>query len=1214
MLENIIVQIGADISQFTSQISQANGTLDNFGQNMSAVGSDMAKGFGGAALAIGAGLGFAVNQAADFDTQIRKAGAIAGASAKELDAMKASALDLGATTSESASSVANAMTEMAAKGFTANQTIAAMPGIIAAAEASGEDLALAADTVSSALNIWGLEAAESSRVADVLAMSANVSAAGIDDLGYVLKYAGGPAAALGISLEEVAAAAGIMTNAGLDGSNAGTALRASILALNNPATAQRKMMEKLGISMKDNEGNALGLSEMVRELADSTAHMSEADKVATLAKLVGTEAVSGFLSLISAGPAEIDKMTLSLQNSEGAAAETAAQMKDGIGGALENLSGAFESLTIIIGDVLVPYVQMAAEWLAKLAEKFTALSEGTMNFLVIGTAIVGIFSAIAAGIGIAMVVVGSIITSLGTLATALGIAGGAGGLLSAVFAAITGPIGIAVAAIAGIIAAVVLAYNKIDWFRDMVNAAWAKIKDLTVIAFEAIKKAITDAIAAVLAFVKPQLDKFKAFWDENGKQIQSLVKTYFESVATVIKGVMGVIKGVFQAVWPIISATVKAAWETIKLVVSTAINIVLGVVKTVLQVLQGDWKGAWETIKGTLVKIWADIGKYLKGIDLAQTGKDIIRGLIKGIASMGGAIKKTVSDLASKIPEWAKKILGIHSPSRVMAELGVFTGQGLANGVASTNPLIAKVAKDLGSILINVTKSNSAEVSKIAKDAEKERTKVQQEAATKRKELARKSGESLAVIEASANKKSGKLTKAQSLRTQNLRKDTVSKLAKIESDSAAKLAKINDKAWAQMQKKESEMSKSRLEAIKTFVDDKKSLEQLSLVAESEIWRKSTTIFKAGSKERVEAQLAYQKSLKAVNDEVVRINDEYSTKMQNINNNLAKNEQALTEEYRQAFSSRIDAISGFAGMFDKFEANVDKTGGELLNNLYTQVDGLMEWRAVLNSLWGKIDNQALMEQLQDMGPNALGELKALNSLSEDELTKYSELFNQKFDLARVQAASELKGMKEDTATRISELREEANTELEALRIEWTKQIKGLTKSTNDELTSLKSIGTNAAKGLMDGLASMEPSLIKKAKSIAEAVKGAMQSAFNIHSPSRWMRDMIGVNMMQGWINGMESMKSAVVNTATNFAGLMTPNPTLSYDTPSVNGASGGALRKLESEMQATLQADEASRGDIVLQVDGYEMARVQQPHLDRMQGSNNALRLYTKGRG
>lgn len=1192
MLENIIVQIGADISQFTSQIQQANGTLDNFGQNMSAVGSDMAKGFGGAAIAIGAGLGFAVKSASDFDTQIRKAGAIAGASAKELDAMKASALDLGATTSESASSVANAMTEMAAKGFTANQTIAAMPGIIAAAEASGEDLALAADTVSSALNIWGLEAAESSRVADVLAMSANVSAAGIDDLGYVLKYAGGPAAALGISLEEVAAAAGIMTNAGLDGSNAGTALRASILALNNPATAQRKMMEKLGISMKDSEGNALGLSEMVRELAESTAHMSEADKVATLAKLVGTEAVSGFLSLISAGPAEIDKMTLSLQNSEGAAAETAAQMKDGIGGALENLSGAFETVAIMIGDVLVPYVQQAAEWLASLAERFTGLSEGTKNFLVIGTAIVGIFSAIAAGIGIAMVVVGSIITSLGTLATALGIAGGAGGLLSAVFAAITGPIGIAVAAIAGIIAAVVLAYNKIDWFREMVNAAWAKIKELTVIAFEAIKKAITDAIAAVLAFVKPQLDKFKAFWDENGKQIQSLVKTYFESVVVIIKGVMGVIKGVFQTVWPIISATVKAAWETIKLVVSTAINIILGVVKTVLQVLQGDWKGAWETIKGTLVKIWADIGKYLKGIDLAETGKDIIRGLIKGIASMGSAIKETVSNLASKIPEWAKKILGIHSPSRVMAELGVFTGQGLANGIASTQ----KMVTDATAGVTNVIKS-------IITGANSELTAIHKKQSAEEKTVEKNKARDIANIHATAKSKKRKLTVSETQR-----------IAKIEQTAATKLSTIERKYAKESAKVQAELAKDKLAAIKSYVDDKKSLEQLSLVAEAEVWRKSVGMFKVGTKERVEAQQSYQKSLKAVNDEVVRINDEYANKMSTINDKLRNDEKALTDAYKSSLESRTSALVSFVGIFDEFDAKVEKSGTDLLSNLQAQVIGFKQWQTEIQKLSYKAIDGGLLDELREMGPNALPELIALNSLTDDQLSQYSTLYQEKAALARTQAETELIGMKADTTKRIEELRKVANTELETLRTDWTKQIQNLTKATSNELTSLKSIGANAAKGLMDGLASMEPSLIKKAKSIAEAVKGAMQSAFNIHSPSRWMRDMIGVNMMQGWINGMESMKSAVVNTATNFAGLMTPNPTLSYDTPSVNGASGGALRKLESEMQATLQADEASRGDIVLQVDGYEMARVQQPHLDRMQGSNNALRLYTKGRG
>jgi len=981
-------------------------------------------------------------------------------------------------------------------------------------------------------------------------------------------------------------------NAGLDGSNAGTALRASILALNNPATAQRKMMEKLGISMKDSEGNALGLSEMVRELADSTAHMSEADKVATLAKLVGTEAVSGFLSLISAGPAEIDKMTLSLQNSEGAAAETAAQMKDGIGGALENLSGAFETVAIMIGDVLVPYVQQAAEWLASLAERFTGLSEGTKNFLVIGTAIVGIFSAIAAGIGIAMVVVGSIITSLGTLATALGIAGGAGGLLSAVFAAITGPIGIAVAAIVGIVAAVVLAYNKIDWFRDMVNAAWAKIKDLTVIAFNAIKKAITDAIAAVLAFAKPQLDKFKAFWAENGKQIQSLVKTYFESVVIIIKGVMGIIKGIFQTVWPIISGTVKAAWETIKLVVSTAINIILGVVKTVLQVLQGDWKGAWETIKGTLVKIWADIGKYLKGIDLAQTGKDIIRGLIKGIASMGGAIKKTVSDLAAKIPQWAKKILGIHSPSRVMAELGVFTGQGLANGIASTQ----KMVKDATAGVTNVIKS-------IITGANSELTAIHKKQAAEEKTVEKNKARDIANIHAVAKSKKRKLTVSETQR-----------IAKIEQTAATKLSTIERKYAKESAKVQADLAKDKLEAIKSYVNDKKSLEQLSLVAETEVWRKSVGMFKAGTKERVEAQQAYQKSLKAVNDEVVRINEEFANKMSATNEKLRNDEKALTDAYKNSLDARTSALTSFVGLFDEFDAKVEKSGAELLSNLQSQVAGFKHWQSEIEKLSYKAIDKGLLEELREMGPNALPELIALNSLTDDQLSQYSALYREKGALARKQAETELIGMKTDMVKRIEELRKTANTELETLRNEWTKQIQGLTKATNTELLSLKAIGANAAKGLMDGLASMEPSLIKKAKSIAEAVKGAMQSAFNIHSPSRWMRDMIGVNMMQGWINGMESMKSAVVNTATNFAGLMTPNPTLSYDTPSVNGASGGALRKLESEMQATLQADEASRGDIVLQVDGYEMARVQQPHLDRMQGSNNALRLYTKGRG
>lgn len=161
--------------------------------------------------AITAAAAVSVKQFVDFDTAIRKTGAIAGANAAELEMMSEAALDLGQSSSKGATEVANAMTDLAAAGFEVNDVLGAMPGIIAASEASGESLAVASDTVASALNIWGLEAEKSTHIADVLAMAANVSAAGIQDLGYAFKYAGAPAAALGVTLEETAAAIGIMS-------------------------------------------------------------------------------------------------------------------------------------------------------------------------------------------------------------------------------------------------------------------------------------------------------------------------------------------------------------------------------------------------------------------------------------------------------------------------------------------------------------------------------------------------------------------------------------------------------------------------------------------------------------------------------------------------------------------------------------------------------------------------------------------------------------------------------------------------------------------------------------------------------------------------------------------------------------------------------------------------------------------------------------------
>lgn len=309
-----------------------------------------------------------LNVASDFEAQLSKVAAKADASKTELEDLRQTALKLGASTSLSAPETALAMDELAAGGFNATSIIGAMPGIIAGAEASGEDLTLVSQTVAAALNIWGLEAQEASRVSDVLAEAANRSAASVDDMSYAFKYAGAPAASLGYSLEETAAAVALITDKGIDGSTAGTALRAGFLKLNNPVKTQEKLMKKLGINVKDAEGEMLALSGVIRELDKSLEGMSDASKTATLSQLVGTEAASAFISLIATGPDELDRMTRALENSEGAAAKAAAILKDNFAGAKEEMSGAFQTAQIAFATPILPVLQDRMTGIAGIIE------------------------------------------------------------------------------------------------------------------------------------------------------------------------------------------------------------------------------------------------------------------------------------------------------------------------------------------------------------------------------------------------------------------------------------------------------------------------------------------------------------------------------------------------------------------------------------------------------------------------------------------------------------------------------------------------------------------------------------------------------------------------------------------------------------------------------------------------------------------------------
>ncbi|GEM_PF-7050886 len=444
--------------------------------------------------AITAGVGSVVKSYADFDTAVRKAATIAGATDKEFNAMSESAKELGATTSLSASEVANAMGEMAAKGYSATEVIDSMPGVIAAAEASGENLALTADTVSAALNIWSMKASEASDVADVLAMTANVTSAGITDMQYALKYAGAPAKALGMSLEEVSAAAGILADNSIEGSQAGTSLRQGLSSLAAPTKGAAKLMDQYGFSAENSNGKIKSMTDIIGGLKSSMEGMSQAQKVNYLKTLVGTEAMTSFLILTEAGPEKLAKLQKKLEDSGGAAAEAAEKMKAGIGGALQELSGKYDSFKIDLGKGLEPAVRtvvdaMSGANLQPMVDSMASFGQTAAN---VARTVIDNWNTIQNTVVLAAYAMGvyktytlAVAAAQLTLSAGIAIFNGLKAVINAVklaqialnLAMLANPVGVVIAAVTALIGVGVLLYQNWDKVTATMKSVWENFKN-----------------------------------------------------------------------------------------------------------------------------------------------------------------------------------------------------------------------------------------------------------------------------------------------------------------------------------------------------------------------------------------------------------------------------------------------------------------------------------------------------------------------------------------------------------------------------------------------------------------------------------------------------------------------------------------------------------------------------------------------------------------
>lgn len=312
-----------------------------------------------------------------FESQMSTVAAISGATAEEFAAMEAKAKQMGATTQFSATEAGQAMEYMAMAGWKSADMVDGIEGIMNLAAASGEDLASTSDIVTDALTAFGMTASESGKFADVLAAASSNANTNVSMLGESFKYVAPLAGTLGYTAEDTSIALGLMANAGIKGSQAGTSLKTALARMSAPTAKQAAAMKKLGISLTDSEGNMKSLRDVMGDLRTSFAGMSESEQAAAASTIFGKEAMSGMLAIINASESDFDKLTAAIDGSAGAAERMAAVRLDNLEGDITLLKSALEGLGIeIYQGMNAPMREAAQAASGYVAQMNAAFQEG----------------------------------------------------------------------------------------------------------------------------------------------------------------------------------------------------------------------------------------------------------------------------------------------------------------------------------------------------------------------------------------------------------------------------------------------------------------------------------------------------------------------------------------------------------------------------------------------------------------------------------------------------------------------------------------------------------------------------------------------------------------------------------------------------------------------------------------------------------------------
>ena len=647
-----------DLEQQADRSAVALQKIGAAGEKLQGVGSAI-EGVGKKLMPVTAAVGglgtAAVKVAADFDSAMSQVAAVSGATGKDLEALRDKAREMGSKTKFSASEAAEAMNYMAMAGWKTGDMLSGIEGIMNLAAASGEDLATTSDIVTDALTALGLSAEDSGHFADILAAASSNANTNVAMMGETFKYCAPVAGALGFTAEDTAEAIGLMANAGIKSSQAGTAMRSMMTNLTGEVKFTGDAFGELTVQTTNTDGSMRSLGDILTDCRAAFAQMSESEKAANAEALVGKNAMSGFLAVMNAAPGDIEKLNSAINNCDGTAEKMAATMQDNLAGQLTILKSQLEELAISIGEILMPYIRQIVGWIQGLVDWLNSLDEGTKKIIVT-------VALVAAALGPVLIVIGKVVGAVGTIMTVVpqiasaisGVIAFVSGTVIPAISAVVAAIGWVPLAIAAVVAILVVLYNKCEWFREAVNAIWTQIKEFFVSAWEVICSFFTETIPNAWNSLVSFFQGIPAWWSG----LWQSVGDFFSSIWTnmmnnpVLTGIVDMIRSLWenlsttlQGIWNGIKTAASGAWELIKNVVLGPVLLLIDLVTGNFTKLKEDAANIWNNIKNAASTIWNGI-KQVVGLlaqGLANHVSILFNGLKNTIANIWTAVKNTAS-------------------------------------------------------------------------------------------------------------------------------------------------------------------------------------------------------------------------------------------------------------------------------------------------------------------------------------------------------------------------------------------------------------------------------------------------------------------------------------------------------------------------------------------------------------------------------------------